>query len=445
MWHNRLVLLAFITIGVGLCVPVAAAAHPGQTLSLKISVRDEQVRYEILISADLLRSLMSADRLSYKLTNAEDGYRFVDPEEEQRFRQAIQAMFEDSCPVTVDGVLRQPVQQVLQFVPAAMPVVPDGPYELPPDLELVLAYPLEQRPKQVALVWGLYPQDPARALWGLSGAVEVPALLDAYDEIKIIIFRDEEPAYIWHAPLKRARKAISPVVTEFEPETLPIPLLSLGVIVVWGLGLLGLRFSSLWPRLRRPILPLSIIPLGVALAAHDVLVTRVVSPWGETVVLPADEEATKIFTTLQRNVYAAFEKKTESDIYDVLAQSVDGDLLDQIYNEVYQSLILRDQGGAVARIKDVDIKEAALEFAGVLPNDQAAAFRMRTRWQVLGEVYHWGHVHSRTNEYKALYTVAQRDGAWKITAVADAEQRRIIKEDDDPILTPVPASPEPPS
>ncbi|MBN2560963.1 MAG: hypothetical protein JXQ75_08540, partial [Phycisphaerae bacterium] len=271
----------------------------------------------------------------------------------------------------------------------------------------------------------------------LEPAVEVMAELDAYDENKIVVFTIEEPELIWHATTgKAARQKVSPIVVAVERAIVPIPLLSLGVVVILGAALLVLRLTGVWHASRRLALVLSIVSIGVAVFGRNVLVVRFASPWGETVKLPDEREATDLFASLHRNVYRAFDYKTEGDIYDVLAQSVAGDLLDAVYNEVYQSLILRDQGGAVARVQSVDILDADVESSGVEPDTGDVAFRIRSRWQVHGAVYHWGHVHSRTNEYTSRYTVAQRGGQWKITGVDVLEQRRIVKEDDDPPVPP---------
>ena len=56
---------------------------------------------------------------------------------------------------------------------------------------------------------------------------------------------------------------------------------------------------------------------------------------------PADARA--VFEALHRNLYRAFEADTEDEIYDVLKQSVDASLLQEVYLDIYESLILREQ------------------------------------------------------------------------------------------------------
>ena len=49
--------------------------------------------------------------------------------------------------------------------------------------------------------------------------------------------------------------------------------------------------------------------------------------------------------TLLRNVYRGFDYRSESDIYDALAQSVAGDLLTDLYLKIKQGLTCRNRAG----------------------------------------------------------------------------------------------------
>ena len=414
--------------------PAGVLAHPGQHVDLRISIADEEVVYEILMSNDFLNAVLAGPREELELALEDQAFRFVDPAQEQRERGAVEALFREANPLSVDGIDVKPILGDMRFVPAADPLSYVLSTKLPPDLRVVLAYPTKGRPRQVAMAWDLYPS--ARS--GLPGLNYVYAELDAYDENTIVVFTNREPEVVWHAPGKPARQRVMPVLVAAEPAGIPVPLVSVGVIVVWGLFLAALRASSRWRSARGAALLLSVVPVVIAVCCHDVLTVRVAAPWGGGAEALDAAEAGGVFTSLHRNVYRAFDYKTESDIYDVLAQSVAGDLLDQVYNEVYQSLIVRDQGGAVARVQSVDVLDTELLSSGALPDSDALAFQMRSRWRVRGAVYHWGHVHSRTNEYRARYTVAQLGGSWKITGVEVLEQRRIIFDDDDPPIESLP-------
>lgn len=432
--RDRFFATVFVALGTAFLLPAGAAAHPGQHVDLRISIIDEEVVYEMLLSSDFLNAVLPARRDELKLTLEQNVFRFLDPQQEQRERQAVAALFKDANPLAVDGVRVRPILRQMQFVPAADPLSYAVSTQLPPDLRVVLAYPAKGRPKQVAMAWDVY----ARPGSGVPGLESIFAELDAYDENTIVSFTRREPEVVWHAPGKPVRQRVMPVVATAEPTGVAVPLVSVGAVILWGVCLTLLRVSPRWRSARRAALVLTVVPVAIAVYCHDVLTVRVATPWGRNVRAPGAAAAADIFTSLHRNVYRAFDYKTESDVYDVLAQSVAGDLLDQVYNEVYQSLILRDQGGAVARVQSVDVLETELLSSGALPGSGAPAFQMQSRWRVRGAVVHWGHMHSRTNEYRARYVVAQLGSNWKITGVAVLEQRRIIFDDDDPPIESLP-------
>lgn len=142
--------------------------------------------------------------------------------------------------------------------------------------------------------------------------------------------------------------------------------------------------------------------------------------------MPPPEQAKAIFADLHGNIYRAFEYSSESDIYDALSQSVDGQLLNEIYNEIYQSLIFRDEGGAVSKIRSVDILESQLLDA---PADrEALQYRVKSTWEVNSSVWHLTHTHARTNQYQGIYTVGRVDGHWKIVDDRILRQRRVAED-----------------
>ena len=141
--------------------------------------------------------------------------------------------------------------------------------------------------------------------------------------------------------------------------------------------------------------------------------------------MPDEDQARAIFKTLHKNIYRAFDYKTESDIYDTLALSVDGQLLESIYNDLYLSLMQKVLGQAASRIQTVRILESRLLEEPAGKNPVEAQFRIWCCWHVHGSVRHWGHTHARTNEYEAVYTVGVRDGTWKIIATEVIRQEQV--------------------
>jgi hypothetical protein len=133
----------------------------------------------------------------------------------------------------------------------------------------------------------------------------------------------------------------------------------------------------------------------------------------------SDERASELVAGLLHNVYRAFDFRDEERIYDTLARSVAGDLLEQIYLETRRGLELASQGGARAKVKQVDLVALDAEPA------DGGGFRATAVWQVGGSVGHWGHVHQRQNQYRARLGVAPDDGAWKLVALEVLEEERL--------------------
>mgnify|MGYP006283200895 CR=1 FL=1 len=135
----------------------------------------------------------------------------------------------------------------------------------------------------------------------------------------------------------------------------------------------------------------------------------------------SDSTAEQVFRTLHKNVYRAFDYRTESAIYDALAHSVAGELLAQLYLDIRRGVEIENEGGARTRIREVEIVDGA-----VLPaRDEEYGFRYDCRWTVTGTVEHWGHIHSRKNLYQATFEIGVRDEAWKITEVSVTNQERL--------------------
>src|ERR1017187_2417624 len=124
--------------------------------------------------------------------------------------------------------------------------------------------------------------------------------------------------------------------------------------------------------------------------------------------------------SLLRNVYRAFDYHSESDIYDALARSVQGDLLADLYRKIKQGLIMQEQGGAVARVQAVKVVKTE-PGEGKLKS----GFAERVTWQVEGTVEHWGHIHTRINESSADLRIEPADASWKITAMNVARQSQV--------------------
>ena len=90
-----------------------------------------------------------------------------------------------------------------------------------------------------------------------------------------------------------------------------------------------------------------------------------------------------------------------------------GPLLRKLYLQINDSLRISEQGGAVSRIEDVQILDGLQQAEPFVEN----GFQYRCKWNIVGTIEHWGHIHERTNQYDASFEVKVVDDAWKIVAM----------------------------
>ena len=133
-----------------------------------------------------------------------------------------------------------------------------------------------------------------------------------------------------------------------------------------------------------------------------------------------DERSAEIVAGLLHNIYRSFDYRGEENIYDVLDQSVSGDLLTEIYLETRRGLELASQGGARAKVKEIELLEVEPRKIRGEPG-----FVARALWNVAGSVGHWGHIHTRTNQYEAEITIQPVDGVWKVTGLDVLQEERL--------------------
>ena len=135
---------------------------------------------------------------------------------------------------------------------------------------------------------------------------------------------------------------------------------------------------------------------------------------------PPTQATEQVVMDLLRNVYQAFDYREEGDIYDALERSVDGELLTDIYLETLRALELGNQGGARAKVKSVE-----LQAMDISAPSGGRGFRADVTWNVNGSVGHWGHVHTRSNQYQAQLDIQVIAGRWKLTSMNVLQEQRL--------------------
>jgi hypothetical protein len=282
-----------------------------------------------------------------------------------------------------------------------------------------VTYGVKGKPRQVAVTWTKYTTSIG---WELD---PIDAEFEGFEGGAYVQFTKREPEVVWHTPRapRVTQKAWEPPVVE--PETVVLPLASFGcalALLLTGGFLIAGRVS---PRLGGVAI-VAFLAAGAGLWGRARI--EVAPPWAASFEMPAGDQAKLIFETLHRNIYRAFDYESEDDIYDTLARSVTGNLLEDVYLEVYDSLIMKEAGGAVAKVQSTRIVDAEVD----LPDDlDARHYDVKCKWRVVGKVGHHGHTHRRTNEYRAVYTVTHvAEKGWRIAAVTVLDQKRV--EDEQP-------------
>jgi hypothetical protein len=139
-----------------------------------------------------------------------------------------------------------------------------------------------------------------------------------------------------------------------------------------------------------------------------------------TDAVPSAGQAEQISHSLIRNVYRAFDFQGEKETYDALSAVVDGPLLRSLYLQIRRSLLMAEQRGSRSRVLEVRPVSGTM-----IGTPSPGEFQIELRWRVSGEVEHWGHIHTRENEYVGRLLVKDADGFWKLAELKFLSQKRV--------------------
>ena len=387
--------------------------HPqdGPDVDLRVHIQQSQMEVQAIVN------LAFCDEILGQLRDEEQE---LHPDEEGLLKKELLATFRKEVTVRIDGLEVSPEEQsceVLPFEPGDAEFFPTMRMLAVIKVRVRLIYSLKTTPRSVALHWGMYPADLAIAEW-VDSSIQINAEWTAGQETQIVPFTEQEPEFIWHA----GKNGLAPrfVPTPEAAVSTNSPADSRLWLWPWG-GLALLLGATAVIRRRRPTVGFTVATLLITAILSWLLVTQQPGAESHPPQL-TDEEAVELFEVLHANIYRAFDFTEEEEIYDALSRSVEGDLLAQIYEQIYTSLIMQDQGGAVSRVKEVTPISTTVTTRN---QDEPGSFRVRSRWRVLGQVYHWGHTHMRLNEHLAEMDVRWNRGAWHISSSRVLEQFRV--------------------
>lgn len=364
-----------------------------------------EVRHELLLRLTDVKRWRPPDLMKPKTLSEDD---------QSRLAEAITKLIKGRLRLEVDGQERLAESEQVQFVGytrTGVQPLPPGPVDTTAALVgIVLAYYTEQPAKTLSLTWDLFAPDaapwPVSVLQGTDtfDAYVTPAQprLDWAREDDFEPLASEASAPAASEPFTLTSSAQAAPESERRRTTLLVALLlPVGAWFIWLLN----------PRRRFAGLALAgALALGTAFSCHPSLNRR---DGGVSVVL--DEARLRaLLPSMLHNAYRGFQLRDEGAVYDRLARSLDGQLLEETYLQQRRSLLRHSQGiGGLGNVDRVEVEHLQL-----MPTDTPATAELEAEWVAHGSVSHWGHSHPRHNRYRArLKLQVAPDQRVRITAM----------------------------
>jgi hypothetical protein len=381
--------------------------HHKSALMSYLYVEPHEVRHEVLIRVKDLEEWMD---LGLR------GKEYIEVDELDGLRQRIGDFLLAKNPVKVDGKVLKPILDRSNYVKVGITGIQL--LEQPERLEIstaivgvILAYLTEGMPQQVTVDWELFTDQIQRVpATATDPAGPLPTYVTPDDNI-----------HTWtnflknYTPPTVAQVAVSDTVNK-----LSIPLGTIFGLSVLIVALLLYRRRRHQHQPVRAAIIIGITGLVIGIISYPFSQVSVSRPTALITGL-SNDESKLIMHSLLKNVYRSFDFRDESDVYDKLALSVQGDLLEEIYLQNRKSFAVKKAGGAQARVKEIEILDAEAEPL----SSEGKGFGLKAKWTAQGSVGHWGHVHTRKNYYDALVKVQVVEGHWKITGLELLEEKRL--------------------
>ncbi|MGB5279600.1 MAG: hypothetical protein WBP02_20900 [Gammaproteobacteria bacterium] len=381
--------------------------HHKSAMMSFLYVEPHEVRHEVLIRVRDLEEWMD---LGLR------GSDYIEVDELDDLKQRIGDFMLSKNPVQIDGKAIKPILDRSNYVAVGISGIQI--LEQPQRLQIstaivgvIIAYLTEGMPQQVSVDWELFTDQvqkvPATAT---DPAGPLPTYLTPDDNV-----------HTWTNFLKNYTPPnVVQVAVEDTVNKLSIPMGSVA-------GFTSIIIALVWLMRRRQHQQAFRLPLLMVIVGVSIVVIAL--PYAQytvnrpTVLITglSDDESKTIMHSLLKNIYRSFDFRDESDVYDKLALSVQGDLLEDIYLQNRKSFAIKRAGGAQARVNEIEILEADAEPL----SSEGKRFSFKAKWTAQGSVGHWGHVHTRKNYYDALVKVQIMGGYWKIISLELLEEKRI--------------------
>ena len=379
--------------------------HHSAPVMTFLYVEPYEVRFEVLIRLKALAAWMPLDVPEQAP---------IDADTQAGLREQIGQFLVQQSQVRIDGAASRPLLDRVEFVR----VTPGGIQSLEAGQRLtlhtalvgvILAYVTPGPPQEVTADWPHFDGE----ITSIPSTILDPVSQLPYD------LTAEEPTLRWTNLLDQYNYQVATIdaiaAQAARPIVFPVPscLLCLVAAIFIGYGRrLGLHLVS-------RITGFAVfIAMAFGLVAFGQIEVR--NPLQAPYRLPEAAALTTLQGLLQ-NTYRAFDFRAEEDVYDKLAVSAAGDLITDIYLQSRKRLVMEEQGGARAKVQDVQLLDAVQTG----PPGKRGRFTFQCTWRITGTVNHWGHTHQRRNQYDALITIQPIERAWKIVALDVIEERRL--------------------
>lgn len=384
-----------------------------------------EVRHEVLIPLAILARTFEIQR---------ENESFLEVSEQDAAAKLIQAYLATANPVKIDGVLVKPIFDRIDFYGVrlkdfAMQAEKRKVSMASGRVGVIMRYPVKSPPRKVSVVWDLFPP--------LIRKVESVIIADddvqrfQFSKIKKLKSTEQKNLneFLWTRTNDPEEFQIAEIPFTYEPKTYRFSVISLVALSLVPLSALLLFWTRSSARLQLVSLLFWLLLAGLGWPYTQ---QEIDDPFAQSFSVD-DQQASNIAESLLVNIYRAFDYNTESDIYDAIARSADGNLLKDIYLDVQKTRQMQQQGGALTTIREVKFMEGKK-----LHDIEGNGFAYECRWIVNGTVEHWGHIHERTNEFLGVLEIRPIDKVWRITGreILDAKQtgktglRRLDPESD---------------
>ncbi len=379
----------------------ASVVHPGPPVVLDVRVSPTEVRWTLRGEQSALHPWLGLEQ-PLDLTRIE---------ERSRVEAAVASTLRDSLALTIDGVRASPRLEVVR--------APDRSWfdgEVATEIELVS--PVSRLPTDIGVRWQ------RRFDQNLWEGRSLPVRVACFGRHEFHALSEIEPECHWHVGRSERRRA--GLGSEARDTSTVVPAPPTPSWPLWAIVPLWLLGGALWWRARsrrgRWILLPSLVLATVGLVWAQ---ERLSAPPDALEDLPQRER----FVELQRRLYAAFDTSDASEAYDRLAECLHPTILDEEYQRLFESLVLRDEGGVVCQVERIEVLDGEVLGDREPPTDPPAGaesgYWIRWHWRVHGRVSHWGHEHARSLELRAEYWVARIPAGWRIARTDILEQTRL--------------------